>query len=126
LSQAYLEELAASCPGLKVPVLRIRDPVPFWPLDPGSRIGFFRIPDLESRIPNPYIWEHGENYLRKNFKNSLKFGPNVFIQHLKNKIIFNFVKFLTTKKIITNFFSPLSFLLFLDPGSEMGKNQDPG
>jgi hypothetical protein len=29
LSQAYLEELAASCPGLKVPVLRIRDPVPF-------------------------------------------------------------------------------------------------
>jgi hypothetical protein len=28
-----------------IPVVRIRDPVPFWPLDPGSRIGFFRIPD---------------------------------------------------------------------------------
>ncbi len=26
----------------------------------------------------------------------------------------------------TNFFSPLSFVLFLDPGSGMGKNQDPG
>ncbi len=31
----------------------IRDPVPFWPLDPGSGIGFFRIPDLGSRIPDP-------------------------------------------------------------------------
>ncbi len=27
----------------------IRDPVPFWPLDPGSGIGFFRIPDLGSQ-----------------------------------------------------------------------------
>ncbi len=26
-------------------VLRIRDPVPFCPPDPGSGIGFFRIPD---------------------------------------------------------------------------------
>ncbi len=26
----------------------------------------------------------------------------------------------------SNFFSPLSLLLFLDPGSGMGKNQDPG
>ncbi len=36
-------------------VLRIwiRDPVPFWPLDQGSGIGFFRIPDLGSRIPDP-------------------------------------------------------------------------
>jgi hypothetical protein len=25
--------------------IQIRDPVPFWPLDPGSGIGFFRIPD---------------------------------------------------------------------------------
>ncbi len=41
----------------KKPVLRIRirDPVPFWPLDPdpGSGIGFFRIPDPGSRIPDP-------------------------------------------------------------------------
>jgi hypothetical protein len=36
-----------SCTPLIVTVLRIRirDPVPFRPLDPGSGIGFFRIPD---------------------------------------------------------------------------------
>jgi hypothetical protein len=27
----------------------------FLTLDPGSGIGFFRIPDLGSRIPNPYV-----------------------------------------------------------------------
>ncbi len=32
----------------------------------------------------------------------------------------------TKKDMTTNFFSPLSLLLFLDPGSGMGKNQDPG
>ncbi len=37
--------------------LRIQDPVPFWPLDPGSRMGFFPIPDPGSRILNPYIFE---------------------------------------------------------------------
>ncbi len=37
--------------------IRIRDPVPFWPLDPGSGRGFFRIPDPGSRIPNPYFWD---------------------------------------------------------------------
>jgi hypothetical protein len=37
------------------PVFRIRDPVLFYPLDPGSGSGmdFFRIPDLGSRIPDP-------------------------------------------------------------------------
>jgi hypothetical protein len=29
--------------------IRIRDPVTFLPLDPGSGIGFFRIPDLGSQ-----------------------------------------------------------------------------
>jgi hypothetical protein len=44
----------------------------------------------------------------------------------KNKIIFNFVKFLATKKgMTTNFFHPPFLFLFLDPGSGMGKNQDP-
>jgi hypothetical protein len=28
----------------------------------------------------------------------LKTGPNFFLQHLKNKIIFYFVKFVATKK----------------------------
>jgi hypothetical protein len=62
----------------------------------------------------------------------LKTGPNFFLQHLKNKIIFNFVKFVAPKKgLTTNFFSPLSFVAVFgsgirDPRSGMGKNQDPG
>ncbi len=43
------------------------------------------------------------------------------------------MKFVATKKFLTNFFHPSLFYLFLDPGSEiwdpgsgMGKNQDPG
>jgi hypothetical protein len=77
--------------------------------------------------------------LGKNFNNSLKIGPNVFLSHFKNNIIFNLVKFVTTKKSMkTNFFSPLSFVTVFgsgirdprsgirDPGSGMGKNQDPG
>jgi hypothetical protein len=51
----------------------------------------------------------------------------------KNKIIFNFVIFVTTKKVgPLIFFHPSLFLLFLDLGSEirdqgygMDKNQDP-
>jgi hypothetical protein len=55
-----------------------------------------------------------------------------FSSTLKNEIICNFVKFVATKKgMTTNFFSPLSFVAvfgsgFRDPGSGMGKNQDPG
>jgi hypothetical protein len=98
--------------------IRIRDPVPFWPLDPGSGIGFFRIPDLGSRIPNPYFRELSDNFLGKQFYNSLKIGSNYFLQHFKNKIIFNFVKFVATKNgIKTNFFHPSLLLLFLDPRS---------
>ncbi len=79
---------------------------------PGSGIDFFpdpgsRIPDLRSRIPNPYFLELSDKFLCKKFYNSLKTGPN-FLQHLKKKIIFNFVKFVATKKgLITNFFTPL-------------------
>jgi hypothetical protein len=41
--------------------------------------------------------------------------------------MFNFVKFVATYKGITsNFFYPSLLLLFLDPGSGMGKNQDLG
>ncbi len=42
------------------------------------------------------------------------------------------MKFMATEKgVTTNFFSPLSFVAVLgsgirDPGSGMGKNQDPG
>ncbi len=44
------------------PVLRIWDLVPFWPLDPGSGKGFFRIPDLGSWIPTPYFLELIDNF----------------------------------------------------------------
>jgi hypothetical protein len=51
----------------------------------------------------------------------------IFSSSFKNKIIFNFVTFVATKKgLTTNFFHPSLLLLFLDPGSGMGKNQDPG
>ena len=98
---------------------------------PGSGRGFFRVPNLGSRIPTPYFLELSDKFLGKNFYNSFKTGPNFFVQHLKNKIIFNFVKFVATKKgMTTNFFSPLSFFAVFgswirDPGSGMGKNQDP-
>ncbi len=47
----------------------------------------------------------------------MRTGPNFFLQHLKNKIIFNFVKFVATKiGLTTNFFSPLSFVAVFGSG----------
>jgi hypothetical protein len=37
---------------LKITVLRIRDPVPFWPLDPGSGMGRGQHPDPGSGMNN--------------------------------------------------------------------------
>jgi hypothetical protein len=107
--------------------IRFRDPMPFWPLDPdpGSGKGLFR-------IPNPYFGEVSDKFLGKEFYNSLKTGSNFFSSAFQNKIIFNFVKILATKKdMTTNIFSPFYFIAVLgfgirDPRSEMGKNQDPG
>jgi hypothetical protein len=63
--------------------------------------------------------------LAKKFYDSLKIGPNFFLQHFKNKVIFNFVKFMAPKTgMTTNFFHPSLLLLFFGPGSGMGKNQD--
>jgi hypothetical protein len=60
--------------------------------------------------------------LGKKFYNFLKIDPNFFHKHLKNKIIFNFVKFLAIKKrMATNFVSPLSFIAVFGSGI-----QDPG
>jgi hypothetical protein len=54
-------------------------------------------------------------------------GPNFFLQHFKTKIIYKFVKLVATYKGMTEiFFHPSFLFLFLDPGSGMGKNQDPG
>ncbi len=105
-----------------------------WIWDPGSGMVFFRIPD---RIPNPHLWEFSYNFLDKKFYSSSKIGPNIFLQHFKNKIINNFVKFVATKKGLTKkcVFTPLFSYCFwirdpeseiCDPGSGMGKNQDPG
>ncbi len=65
-------------------------------LTPGSGIGFFRILDLGSPIPNPYFWELTGNFLGKKCYNSLKIGQKFFLQHFKTKIIFKFVKFVAT------------------------------
>jgi hypothetical protein len=70
--------------------------------------------------------------LGKNLNNSWKIGPNFFLQHIKNKIIFSSVNFVAAKNGLTKkIFSPLSFVAVFgsgirDPGSGMGKNQDPG
>ncbi len=92
-------------------MLRIRDPVRFWPPDPGSGIDFFRIPDLGSRNPNLYFWG-----LMTNF----------FLQQFKINIISILWFFWLQKKVGQQmFFHPSLMLLFLDPGSGMDKNQDP-
>ncbi len=91
-------------------------------LTPGSGIRNRFFPDLGSRIPNQYFWELSENILVKNFNNSLKIGPNFFLQHLKNKIIFNFVKFWLQKKVLYQiFFTPLFCCCFWirDPRSRI-------
>ena len=58
-------------------------------LSPGSGIGLFRIPGLRSRIPNSYFCELIDNFLRKKFHNSLKFGPIFFLEQFNNKIVFH-------------------------------------
>ncbi len=81
----------------------IRYPVTFWPLDP----------DLGSRIPNPYFLELSDKFLGKKFYHSLKTGPNFFLRHFRNKIIFNFMKFVAPKKgMTTNFFITHFFEVF--------------
>ena len=48
-----------------------------------------------------------------------------FLQHIKNKIIISFVKFVATKNgLAKKDFSHLSFVAVF--GSGMAKNQDPG
>ncbi len=44
----------------------------------------------------------------------------------KTKIIFNFLKFVVTKKVRILIFSPPLLLLLLDPGSGTDESQDPG
>ncbi len=66
-------------PVLRIQILYRGFLCPFWPLDPGSGTGFFRILDLGSQLI----------FLIKQFYNSLQIG---LILHLfKNKIIFSYL-----------------------------------
>jgi hypothetical protein len=51
-----------------------------------------------SRIPNPYFLRLSDNFLSKNFYNSLKICPNFVRQHFK--LIFDVVKFVATKEAV--------------------------
>ncbi len=65
-------------------------------LTPGSGIRNRFFPDLGFRIPNSYFREFSDNILGKKFYNSLRIAPNFILQHLKTKIMYNFVKFVAT------------------------------
>jgi hypothetical protein len=68
---------------------------------------------LRIRIRDPCFFDP---WIRNRFfPDSWKIGPNFFLQHIKNEIIFNFVKFVATKKGNT-FFSPLSFVAVFGSG----------
>ena len=111
-------------------LIRIRDLGSGAFLTPGSGIRdrFFPDPGSQTHIFKSLV----TICLGKKFYNSLKIGPNFFLQHFKNKI-FQFCEIYgsTKKGMTTNFFSPMSFIAVFesgirDPGSGMGKNQDPG
>ncbi len=68
------------------------------------------------------------NFGIKKFYNSLKTGPNFFLQHFKNKIISSLVKFVATKRYDNNFFSTISFVAVFGSGIRGLRSgiQDPG
>ncbi len=117
--------LTCFCTSLSVGESRVADPGSGAFLTPGSGIRNRFFPG--SRIPDPgsqtHIFESlVKILLGKNFSISLKIVPNFFSSAFQNKIRFKFVEFVTTKKsLITNFFSPLSFVAVF--GSEI---RDPG
>jgi hypothetical protein len=67
--------------------------------DPDPESGAFLAPEPGYRIPDPKPIFLSDKSLGKKFYNSLKTGPNFFLQHFKNKIILNFVKIVATKKV---------------------------
>jgi hypothetical protein len=92
--------------------------------DPGSEIGFFRILDVGSRIPNPYFDSLLTIFWAKCAVILCKVAQIFLSTSSKIKWLKNFVTFVATKKDMTKiFFHPSLLLLFLDPGSEIW---DPG
>jgi hypothetical protein len=86
--------------------------------DPGSDA--FLTPGPGSGIrnrffPDPGSQTHIFESLGTHFVILLKTGPNVFLQHFKNKIIFNIVEFGTKKKGMTTIFFTSLFCCWLDP-----------
>ena len=67
-------------------------------LTPGSRIRNRFFPDPRSWIldSNPIFFENLLTILVKKFYNSLKIGPNFFLQQFKTEIICKFGKFVAT------------------------------
>jgi hypothetical protein len=113
-------------------VTSVADPGSGALLTPGSGIWNKFFPDPGSQISDPRSQTHIFEGLVTIFwvKTSIilgKLGQIFFFSLSKIKKIFSFVKFLATKNGLTKkFFHPCLLLLFLDPGSGMGKNQDPG
>jgi hypothetical protein len=86
-------------------------------VDPGSGIGFFRIPALGSQFQTHIFGSLVTNFLVKSSIILRKLAEIFFFSISKNKIIFNFVKFMATKKVLKiNFFSPLSFVAVFGSG----------
>jgi hypothetical protein len=88
--------------------------------DPGS--GAFLIPDPRSRT---YILESLMTIFWVKSSIILCKLDQILTSPVKNKIIFNFVIFVATKKG-TNFFHSSLMLLFLDPGLTKIMIRDPG
>ena len=84
----------------------------------GSGIGFFWIPDLDPGSL-PHIFQNLLTILVKKFYNSLKIGPNFFLQQFKTENL-QFCEICGYIKSYDNkiFFHPSLLLLFLirDPG----------
>ncbi len=65
---------------------------------------------IRNTVRNRFLRAY-DKFVGKKFYNSLKTDPHFFLQHFKNKIIYNFVKSVAAKKgMITNFFPLLSFV----------------
>ncbi len=94
----------------------------------GIRTGFFPDPGSQDHIFKSFL----TIFLVKSFLSLWKLAKIFFLQHFKTKIIYNFVKFVATLKGMTTYFFFASLFCYCfesgirDPGSGMGKNQDPG
>ncbi len=90
-------------------------------LTPGSGSGT-QISNAGSRIWDNILKSIAKNFWVKYTLILCHLAESVFLFRLKNNLIFNFFKFMATKKGKTTNFPPSSFLLLLDPGPGLEKN----